>query len=701
MKLRSTILALLAICLVISMEAKPVTLPEAEKIAKNFIYITLNKYENSCSYNEIRLTDPYVYKAGDNAIFYAFQLNPGFIIISAEDAFVPVLGYSFEGSFSFDDAPANYKGFILHYAEQIIYVQENKLEPAIEIETAWTELRNPGIADLTITRERDAAPLLECKWNQDSPYNNLCPEDPAGPGGHALVGCVATAMAQIMYYWRFPETGTGQHCYTPGNSSYGQQCANFGATTYDWTSMINGIDNRYPDANAELQYHCAVAVNMDFGPDGSGSQSYLVPGSLNQYFRYNDAVYEEKQDYSLTNWINLLKTDIDAGKPLYYSGFTSDWSAGHAFVCDGYQGDNFHFNFGWSGNSNGYYSLYDVGGFNQWQACVRNFAPSGSGYPYYCDGTKNLTTRSGSMTDGSGPVENYLDNTLAYWHIDPQTIYDSITSITLTFAGFELLEGDSVKVYDGGSTSDPLLGAFSGTTIPPAVTSGANKMLVEFKSNASGNAPGWYAEYTSVSPSWCQGLTPMTGPSGTFDDGSGDFYYQGSATCMWRINPPNANKITLNFNYFDTEEGVDRVTVYDGTTPIGDFSGNDIPNQIEATSGLMFITWNSNASNNFQGWEAYYVANIVGIDEGSTVNNLEVYPNPASEEIHIRFGVEEKSQVKIRLMNITGQTLFTEDLPAFTGIYQKDISVSYLPAGFYMLEINTQKGITNKKILIN
>ena len=146
-------------------------------------------------------------------------MNPGFIIISAEDAFTPVIGYSFEGSFSFDDAPANYKGFILNYAEQILYAQENQLEPTMEIAAAWTELRNDRILKImTISRERDVAPLLACNWDQGSPYNIFCPEDPAGPGGHVWVGCVATAMAQIMYYWRYPETGTGQHCYTPGNS---------------------------------------------------------------------------------------------------------------------------------------------------------------------------------------------------------------------------------------------------------------------------------------------------------------------------------------------------------------------------------------------------------------------------------------------------------------------------------------------------
>jgi hypothetical protein len=699
MNFKSLLIAILSIFLIINIEAKTINQDEALKAAKNYIYITSNTYDKTIALENIRLTDAFVYRDGSLPVFYAFQMNPGFVIMSAEDAYTPVIGYSFEGSFVYDNAPAHYKAFIDNYIKQIKYVRDQKIEPSDDIIAMWNKLRSSDITGVSINRERDVEPLLYCHWDQGAPYNIYCPEDAAGPGGHVWVGCVATAMAQIMYYWRYPETGTGSHCYTPGNSSYGQQCANFGATTYDWSSMINGVDNRFPEANATLQYHCAVAVNMDFGPDGSGSQSSLVPGRINQYFRYNDAVYEERESYSYANWVNLLTEDIDAGKPLYYSGYTDDWS-GHAFVCDGYQGENFHFNFGWSGSSNGYYSLYDVGGFSNWQACVRNFAPSDGNYPYYSAGTKTITNRSGSITDGSGPVENYQDNTTAYWIIDPQTINDSITSITLTFSAFDLNAGDTVKVYNGATISSPLLGSFSGVTIPPALTTTQNRMLVEFKTNGSSNASGFYAEFNSLSPSWCQGLQQLTAPNGTFDDGSGDFYYQAQATCMWRINPPNADKITLNFNYFETEEGVDKVTIFDGTTKIGEFSGNEVPDAIEANSGVMFITWNTNASTNLQGWEAYYEVDNVGIDEGAILSGLHVYPNPASEVVHISFAVEETQNLEISLENLTGQNVKTFEFSAFAGNFNEDISVTGIPSGIYFLRISIINGTVTKKVVI-
>jgi len=699
MNLKTFSVLFLAILLIINTEAKTIDLTQAEKVAKNFIYITANKYDNALNFSDIKLSGPFIHRSGEKPVFYAFQLNPGFVIISAEDAYTPVIGYSFEGSFSLDNAPAHYQLFIKNYINQVNYVREQNIQPSAEIAASWNELTAEGIERALVARERDVDYFLRSTWDQGSPYNIYCPEDDAGPGGHVWVGCVATAMAQIMYYWRYPETGTGSHCYTPGNSSYGQQCANFGQMTYDWAGMINGIDNRNPEANALLQYHCAVAVNMDFGPDGSGSQSYLVPNRLDQYFRYNNAVYEERQDYSYANWVNLLKADIDAGKPMYYSGYTDDWS-GHAFVCDGYQGENFHFNFGWSGSSNGYYSLYDVGGFSNWQACVRNFAPSDNNYPYYSTGTKTLTGKSGSITDGSGPVHDYADNTTAYWIIDPQTLHDSISSITLTFSSFDLMSGDSIKVYNGATTSDPLLGTFSGNTLPPALTTTQNRMLIEFKSNGTGNGTGWYAQYTTTSPSWCQGLTPLTEPSGTFDDGSGKFYYQGQSTCMWRISPQFAEKITLSFNFLDTEEGSDKITIFDGTTKIAEISGNEIPDPIEATSGVMFITWTTSPSNNFQGWEAYYEVDNVGLNENENLPELSVYPNPASGTVQVKFFVADKANLELEIINLTGQSVFAKTYAAFNGAYLEEIDISKLPSGVYFIKVYTPEGIVNKKFIV-
>ena len=700
MKLKTTFLSLIAFCLIFNAEAKLVSLNDAENIARNFIYFTSNKYDTGIAYDKIKLSDPYIYTIDDQPVFYAFQMTPGFIIISADDAYVPVIGYSFEGRFDFENADPNYKGFIKNYGEQIAFARANNVLPGEDVNAAWAELRDDNILISGITRDRDVEPLLDNTWDQGDPYNYYCPADAAGPGGHCWAGCVATAMAQIMYYWRYPVNGTSQHCYIPGNYSYGEQCADFANTYYDWTGMINTVDNKNPFANAELQYHCAVSVNMNFGTTaGSGAQSSSVPNALYMYFRYLTAQYREKGNYTLTGWISLLKADIDVGKPVYYSGYSPS-EGGHAFVCDGYQGDNFHFNFGWSGYGNGYYSLSDVNGFNVNQACVRGFSPSDAGYPYHNTGTVNVTSTSGSITDGSGPVANYIDNNNAFWLIDPQTVYDSITNITLTFSDYDVTAGDSIKVYNGGTVDAPLLGAYS-ATMPPALTTTGNQMLIQFKTNGSGNGKGWYAQYSTTSPSWCQGLVQFTDPSKTFNDGSGYFYYQNGATCMWRIKPLYANKITLTFNYFETEPDIDKLSVYDGNTLLATLSGSEMPDPLVANSGTMFMTWSTNINTTFQGWEAYYEVDNVGISDAAPVTELSVYPNPASEKLHVEFQMASTDDLKIRLVNITGQTVLSEEYPQFTGNFQEELSIGSLPSGIYFLEINSTTGSANKKIFIN
>jgi hypothetical protein len=420
---------------------------------------------------------------------------------------------------------------------------------------------------------------------------------------------------------------------------------------------------------------------------------------LDLFWRYNDAEFLEKVDFSTTTWINMLKDEIDVAHPVYYSGY-SPTQGGHAFVCDGYQGNNFHFNFGWSGSGNGYYSLTNVGGFYQGQAMVRYFVPSGSDYPYYNTGDIAITHKSGSFTDGSGPVADYMDNLNATWLIDPQTIEDSITDITLEFTHFDLLAGDSVKIYDGGTTSDPLLGAFSGNTLPEEVTSSANKLLIQFITDGSGTASGWYAEFSTTSPQWCSGLTQFTEPSGTFDDGSGNFYYQSGATCMWRINPDYANKITLYFNSFETEEGLDKMSVYDDNTLIATLSGDELPDPIEATSGTVFITWVTNNTNNMQGWEVYYEVDNVGIQEESNITRVDTYPNPAGQEVNIVIEYNQPGSYTLDLYNLAGQLVYREDATGNGSVNHSVINTAGLPNGLYFLKVSSYSGSWNKKIVI-
>ncbi len=306
---------------------------------------------------------------------YIFDIDSqGFVIISGNTILPPVLGWSDQGNFpALEDAPENYASWIAHYSEMIDFAVTNRMVPEDKVQRQWEEAAQ-GIFGTRNTRTVD--PLTATRWNQDCYYNEYCPATSGGwwwggPCGHCYAGCVATAMAQVMKYWNYPETGFGSHSYV--HSQYGEQSANFAATTYRWDEMPNDVWSNN-DAVATLLYHCGVSVDMNYSGSGSGAQSQDVETAMRSYFGYCGAKYRQKSSYQDDAWIAMLKAELDLAHPIYYSGANGD--SGHAFVCDGYDSnDLMHFNFGWSGSGDGFYSTYDVNGFNQGQAVVSNLFP--------------------------------------------------------------------------------------------------------------------------------------------------------------------------------------------------------------------------------------------------------------------------------------------------------------------------------------
>ena len=163
-------------------------------------------------------------------------------------------------------------------------------------------------------------------------------------------------------YWEYPSQGTGFHSYN--EDDYGTISANFGSTTYQWSSMPNNISSSN-NAVATLMYHCGVSVDMNYSPQVSGA--YVITAqspvthcseyAFTTYFGYDNSVQGvERANYTTDSWIQLLKTELDAGRPIEYAGFGS--GGGHAFVCDGYDNnDYFHFNWGWGGYYDGYFLI--------------------------------------------------------------------------------------------------------------------------------------------------------------------------------------------------------------------------------------------------------------------------------------------------------------------------------------------------------
>ncbi len=295
--------------------------------------------------------------------FYVFNFDHGFVMVAADTRVRPVLAYSTESTFRPENLPPQLQQLLDDYAAEIeMATLTTTGTQHSDTESEWGRLRSEDLRSTTATAV--VPPLIQTSWNQNSPYNLFCPADANGPGGHAYAGCVSTTLAQLLRYWRFPANGVGSHSYNAnfanqGYSNYGTLSADFSTGNYNYSLMPNSLTNAsQSEINevAKLIYHCGVAVEMMYGPYGSGAYDNKALAALQDHFGYTGAQLVRKLNYTSAAWTNLIKGELDNLRPVYYSGNGS--SGGHAFICDGYDSeDYFHFNWGWSGNYNGYYTL--------------------------------------------------------------------------------------------------------------------------------------------------------------------------------------------------------------------------------------------------------------------------------------------------------------------------------------------------------
>ena len=360
---------LLITFLSLSIFATNIPLDVASQVAKNVFY-----EHSNIKQSDILLKDAIIVFNDNTPLYYIFDVEnyKGFVIISADDRMTPVLGFSTEGNYVFDNQPIQFVEWMQNYENQIVFIIENNVKATAQTIEEWNKYNCSADVFVADNSQKSVLPLLgNIMWNQDSGWNDYCPLASGGPGGRAYAGCVATAQGQVMKYWEHPVRGLGEHSYW--TFSYGTLSANYGEQTYNWSSMADGYAT---DATALLLYHIGVSVDMQYAADGSGSYTSLCELSLENYFRYDtNATFVAKDDFSTIDWQNILMDELDYGRPIIYSGHSSEF--GHAFVCDGYSSaTSYHFNWGWSGDLNGYFSLTSVNGFNQDQKCVIGIEPN-------------------------------------------------------------------------------------------------------------------------------------------------------------------------------------------------------------------------------------------------------------------------------------------------------------------------------------
>ena len=358
--MRRSIFSLISCLLVTILYANPVTLEQARQTAADFLASQSKGGRRAPAQIVSQQTVLNAVDASGNPYLYAFNTggNAGYVIVSGDDRFREVLGYSASGNLDNDNMPAHIKAWLQGYVDEMKYYESIGYQPSASTSnTTHRAVKAPII------------PLLTTAWDQGDPYNNMCPV--YVDGKLSVTGCVATAMAQVVCY-------TARHSskelttlkkdipgYTISTKSGNMQVKGISADTvsFDWTNMRDtyywyesySIDQAY--AVAKLMACCGKSVQMDYSSSESGAYTPDVAKALVDYFDFDTTTKSiVRDDYSYAQWIDLMYAELAAGRPVQYGGQSS--GGGHSFVIDGYDGDElFHVNWGWSGEPDSYYAL--------------------------------------------------------------------------------------------------------------------------------------------------------------------------------------------------------------------------------------------------------------------------------------------------------------------------------------------------------
>ncbi len=353
---KKRILLAVAVLTLGAAQAAPVTPKRAARVAQNF-------------FNTLTAVKGGTLQAGGedwryDAIYLFEGAEGGFVLVAADDAARPILGYSATGRMEPGNMPPALQQWLQGYQEEITRLREAKATASAAGAAEWYAWEHNRVSKEG--RSDTVAPMLTTRWDQTYPYNLLCPQG-------TVTGCAATAQAQIMNYWQYPAFGKGSHSYD--HYTYGEQQADFGHTLYDWAHMPSmagyGSTEEEVMAVATLMYHCGVSLEMGYGTAAQGGSSALgligfpgyasIDNALQDYFFYSSELEVVHKDYGYSNdeWRDMLTEELSAGRPIVYTGSSNQ--GGHGFVCDGYDSRGYlHFNFGWSGVGDGFYPVDSI-----------------------------------------------------------------------------------------------------------------------------------------------------------------------------------------------------------------------------------------------------------------------------------------------------------------------------------------------------
>lgn len=374
--------------------------------------------------------EPEVLRKGEQLTVIGYKAG-GYAVIANDDRFDAVLGYS--DTALPDSLPDNLRWWL----ETIDKAMKEKLAKGQK-----KEMR----ALPSDSRKESVSELLTTRWNQGAPYNNIVKEK---LGGNFPVGCVATAMSQIMKYHNYPTTGQGSHTYA-ANGAGGSKVsisADFGNTEYRWDDMCDYYSylfgrptytDEQADAVATLMYQCGVAVNMEYSLNGSGAYSNVAATALKDYFRYSTKFYT-RDYFPGKEWMDIVYNELSSSRPILYGGV--DKEGGHAFVLDGYdEAGLVHVNWGWSGQGDGFFDIATLGGYTTGQDMIIIIDGADPEYPIPYS---SLWCQDGGLSASISGGKNLTYSVPAIYNFDTEVFTGKLALVAAPTGSGEPAEFDS------------------------------------------------------------------------------------------------------------------------------------------------------------------------------------------------------------------------------------------------------------------
>lgn len=749
--IKKFILSILAFGFGISISlAKTVPLNNAEIVAGNFIKQNVGPDAPS-----LKLLHTAKTSKGFPS-YYVFDVNNGrgFVIVSAEDAAKPIIGYSTSENFSVPAPGSNIAYWLGKRTEEIEHLQFNHIEANSQIAKMWDSY----ITGIPLNdKQRSAttttvAPLLSTLWNQSPYYNDLCP-------GGSVTGCVATAMAQILKYWSYPLHGMGQSSYN--ENDYGPLSANYAMATYIYSLMPNQLSA--PNAEvAQLMSHCGISVSMDYSPGGSAAwvicsdNPISAQNSYTAYFGYNPntilGVYRD--DYTTPNWHTMIKNDLEIGRPIQYAGFGS--SGGHTWVLDGYDANNmYHMNWGWGGSANGYFDIdvlnpngmdfswgqqalfgivpnatqaVDAGvmsitpnnivcnagtinpvvkirnyGISNLNSCLINYKVDNQNYQQM---TWNGSLVTGQTTTVAITGNNFSagSHTFIAYTSSPNNGADPNAGNDQSVASLGLIAADQLPLIEGFETQSandhfgviPSQG--SDWTLVSGVAAGGTKCYKIDNLNNTPNNMSVLQGLTNYDLSWC-GAVQMSFKVA---------YKQKTSSSNDVLKLEVSNNCGKTWSTRWAKQGAQLAsTQLVSATPYNPMASEfvqytaTVPFYQSAVFRFVFTADPSDPGNNVFLDDINLVDPTVGVKETDLKIGLNVYPNPANEKTIVEYNAMESHHITVELSDILGQKLALMDKGKVdAGNHEFELTTSSFKSGIYFVTISIDGNPIVKRLVI-